>query len=287
MGKLRDRMNDDLTLRNYASGTRQQYLAAARHFAEHYMRSPEVLGEVEIRGYLLHRIQVRKAQPSSIKMTVAALRFLYGVTLRRPQVVAWIPWPKVRSPLPDVLSADEVTRLLAAIDSPMHAAVVMTAYGTGLRVSEACTLEVRDLDTARGVIHVRDGKRSRDRYVMLPARLLATLRAYWRRRRPPGPALFPGATPGNTVAAKTIGQAVKMAATKAGITKRVTPHVLRHSFATHLLEAGTDLRVIQALLGHASIRTTTRYTRVSTHLVARTRSPLDALAPGKEARRRR
>jgi site-specific recombinase XerD len=276
----------DLQLRGYAAGTQEQYVRACRRYALHYMRSPEVLGEDDIRGYLLHRLHVRKVGLPSLKMDVAALRFLYGMTLRRPEVVAWIPWPKVRSALPDILSSDEVAQLLAAIESRQHALVAMTAYGTGLRVSEACALQVGDLDAKRGVIHVRNGKRGRDRYVMLPQRLLQELRRYWVAVRPGGPALFPGAERGTTVSARSVGNAVRQASKKVGITKRVTPHVLRHSFATHLLEAGTDLRTIQALLGHSSIRTTARYTRVGAQHIARTQSPLDALAAPKEVKRR-
>ena len=211
-------------------------------------------------------------------MHVAAVKFLYGITLDRPEVAARVPWPRMPWKLPDILTPDEMVEVLAAIDSLMHRAIVMTAYGTGLRISEACALMTGDIDSKRGVIHVRDGKRGRDRFVMLPARLLDVLRAYWRAARPTGPALFPGQTPRGVISSNAVGRALHKAVKRTTINKRVTPHVLRHCFATHLLEGGTDIRIIQMLLGHGSIRTTARYTQVSTRHIAKTQSPLDRLA---------
>ncbi len=283
MGQLRDKMKADLKLRRYRAGTIDNYLLCARRFVAFHRRRPEEMGEEELRQFLLHLIDERHIGPAGHKMHVAALKFLYGVTLDRPEVAVRLPWPKVPVKLPDILDGSEVELLLGAIDSVKCRMVVMTAYGAGLRISEACALHTTDIDSKRGVIHVRNGKRGRDRFVMLPRRLLACLREYWRVVRPTGPALFPGATPGSLVAPRTVRAALRKAVAKAKITKRVTPHVLRHCFATHLLEGGTDIRTIQVLLGHGSIRTTARYTQVSTRHIARTESPLDRL--GKKGRR--
>lgn len=279
MGQLRDQMKADLTLRAYRPGTIRSYLACAKAFAAYFFVSPLQMGEDHIRRFLLHLLQEKKVGPATHKMFVAALRFLYGVTLGRPEVAIRIPWPKVPRRLPDILSLAEVERLLGAIVSIKHRVIIMTAYGAGLRISEACSLTVPDIDSARGLIHVRNGKRGRDRFVMLSPRLLAGLRAYWKQVRPQGPALFPGAKPGTSISPEAVRRALRSAAKSAGLAKRVTPHVLRHTFATHLLEGGTDLRVIQVLLGHASIRTTTLYTHVSQTHIGRTPSPLDRLGP--------
>ena len=199
------------------------------------------------------------------------------VTLDRPEVVAGFKFPRQGRPLPDILSASEVEALLGRIASLRHRAVIMAAYGAGLRVSEACRLCVGDIDSRRGLIHVHDGKGGKDRYVMLSKRLLAVLREYWKAARPPGPYLFPGTDGADTVHRMMVNRALKQAAVDAGITKKVTPHSLRHTFATHLLEGGTDIRTIQVLLGHGSIRTTARYAKVSKRHVGRTTSPLDVL----------
>jgi site-specific recombinase XerD len=198
-----------------------------------------------------------------------------------------IPWPKIRQKLPDIFSAQEVADLLDAIAAPMHRIVIMATYGAGLRISEACALCVDDIDSSRGLIHVRDGKRGRDRYVVLSPRLLLCLREYWRFAQPQGPYIFVGRQPEQHVDPSTIREALKRAARKVGLHKRVTPHQMRHAFATHLLEGGTDIRVIQVLLGHGSIRSTARYTRVSARHVASVSSPLDRLPEAKKKARRR
>jgi len=208
---------------------------------------------------------------------VAGLKFLYTVTLGRPEEVAGIPWPRVRRPLPDVLSGSEVERLLAAVELCKHRMVLMAAYGAGLRVSEACSLSVGDIDSVRGVIHVRDGKGGRDRFVVLAGRLLLALREYWRIERPSGSRLFPGRKSGGCVSPESVRRALHKAVAACGLTKKVTVHALRHAFATHLLEGGTDLRTIQILLGHNSIRTTVGYLHISAARIARTKSPLDLL----------
>jgi site-specific recombinase XerD len=274
MGEIYDRMLGDLKLKNYSSSTQRNYLLYARCFVRHHMRSPVQMGEREIRDYLLS-LALREVKPAVLKMHVASLRFLYGVTLRRPEEVTWLAWPKVPRHLPDVLSREEVEALLGAVQPLLHRAIVMTAYGAGLRVSEACKLQMADIDGKRGLIHVREGKRGRDRYVMLSPRLLACLREYYRQVRPPAPYLFPGQKRGRPITPGPVSDAMKKAVKKAGIKKRVTMHSLRHAFATHLLESGTDIRVIQVLLGHGSIRTTARYAHVSGKHLATVVSPLE------------
>jgi site-specific recombinase XerD len=277
MGIVQDRMAEDLRLKNYSRATQVEYLRCARHFVEYFDRSPVRLGEADIRKFLLHLTDEKKASPETLKMHVAAVRFLYSVTLRQPHKVAGLVFPKVPHRLPDILSRDEVEQLLAAVASPKHRVILMTTYGAGLRIGEVCRLMTIDIDSARGLIHVRDGKRGRDRYVMLSPVLLTALRAYWRLYRPEPPVLFPGEKPGTCVCPETVRQALADALSRTRIQKRATPHSLRHAFATHLLDDGADIRKIQALLGHGSIRSTARYTHVSERLIASTPSPLDKL----------
>lgn len=280
MGQLRDKMKADLKLRRYRRGTADKYLRCARAFVAYHRRPADQMGEAEIREYLLDLVDKRGASPATHKMHVAALKFLYGVTLGRPEVAVKIAWPRVPTKLPDILDGSEVERLLAHVHSVKHRAILMTAYGAGLRVGEACSLQTTDIDSRRGLIHVRDGKRGRDRFVMLSPRLLAFLRRYWMVARPPGPELFPGRE-GGSISPEAVRSALHAAVARAGVTKRVTPHVLRHTFATHLLEGGEDIRTIQVLLGHSSIRTTAHYTHVSARHIGRTQSPLDRLAEDK------
>jgi site-specific recombinase XerD len=235
------------------------------------------MGEAEIRDFLLHLTLQRKLGAAGQKMHVAAIKFLYEVTLQRPAVAAAIPWPKTPQALPAILSGDEMDSLLNAVASTKYRAVIMTAYGSGLRISEVCRLQLGDVDSRRMLIHVRDAKGERDRYVTLPERVLFLLRRYWREEKLKGPHLFPGHYVDSTVSPATIRNALHDAARNAKIRKRVTPHCLRHSFATHLLELGTDLRVIQMLLGHRSIRSTVRYVRVTDKHVARITCPVDVL----------
>ncbi len=278
MGELRNRMEGDLLLKAVADVTRAEYLRCAFHFAAHYRRSPAELGADEVRAYLLHLTRDLHYSPANLKMQVAALKFLYTVTLNRPDVVARIPYPKIPRVLLDIPSPGEVAKVLGALRSPKYRMLLCCAYGAGLRVSEACNLCIGDIDSQRMVIHVRAGKGGRDRYAMLSPVLLDSLRQYYRTERPAKPFLFPGHTPGKPVRPEGVQTALRIALTHSGVSKRITPHTLRHAFATHSLEAGTDLRVIQVLLGHATIRTTTRYLHVSTRLIASTRSPLDAIA---------
>ncbi len=281
MGKYRDRMAEDLALRQYRPSTCRNYIRCTRNFIAYFMRDPEDLGEEEIRKFLLHLKQEENAGPENLKLYVAAIRFFYTHTLRRPEEILTIPYPKVPRPLPDILSGTETIRLLNAVESIKHRAVLMTTYGTGMRITEACSLQGDDIDSTRGLIHIRDGKRGRDRYVMLSHRLVVCLREYWKQTRPPKPWLFPGNKPDRPVSAASVRSALQKAANTTGLRKRITPHVLRHSFATHLLEAGEDIRTIQVLLGHGSIRTTARYTQVSTTHIGKTKSPLDLIGSPK------
>lgn len=284
MGKLRDKMIEDLQLRGYSPKTSTEYVRCAREFVAYHRRPAEHMGEREIRQFLLYLATEKQVGAATRKMHAAGIKFLYEVTLDRPEVTARIPWPKVEQKLPDILSGAEVENLLQAIETPKYRAIAMTTYGTGLRLSEVCKLRVDDIDSRRMLIHVRLGKGRRDRYVMLPSRILVMLRRYWVTERPAKPLLFPGQPCGQCVSDTAVQQALRQAAKRAGLRKRVTPHVLRHSFATHLLELGTDIRVIQMLLGHRSIQTTMRYTRVSGQHIARTESPIDVLGTPKQKR---
>ena len=276
MGHLRNQMMHDLELADFVPKTRLCYLNSIRDFAKFFRRSPSELGADEVRVWIGHLSKHAGVGPARIRQHMAALKFLYTKTLWKPEAVSFLSWPQDPQKLPVVLSADEVQRLLAALQRPKYRVFFTTVYATGLRLNEACLLETRDIDAARGVIHVRNAKGRRERYVMLSGRLLSILRAYWALERPPAPWLFASAsTRGQPLHERTARRALAKAASELGFDKKVTPHVLRHSFATHLLEGGTDLRVIQVLLGHNSISTTTRYVRVSTELIAKTASPFE------------
>ena len=280
MGAVYEKMKADLKLRWYSPRTEKSYLYYAARFVRHFGRAPATMGKAEIRKFLL-ALQERGESASSLKLYVASIRFLYAVTLERPGEVAHIPWPRVVQKLPAVVSRAEVEALLGKIEPLVCRMVVMTAYGSGLRISEVLALETGDIDGKAGIIHVRRGKGGRPRLVMLPRRLLEALREYWRLAHPPGPLLFPGQDRSKPVCPDTVRRAVHCAADALGIGRRVTMHAFRHSFATHLLEAGEDLRTIQVLLGHRSIRNTTRYLQVSTQHLARVASPLDTMGDGR------
>jgi integrase/recombinase XerD len=276
MTPLRQRMTEDMQVRNLAEHTQRAYLQQVSLFARHFGKSPEVLGPAEIRTYQLYLTQ-RRLSASSISVAVAAIRFLYKVTLGREWSVDEII-PTCRRPqkLPVVLSPDEVARFLDAVDSRKHRAILILCYAAGLRISEAVRLTPAAIDSRRMVIRVEEGKGRKDRYVMLSPRLLEVLRAYWRGAHPKT-LLFPGDIPGQPISTFAVQHACKKAQRRAGIAKTVTPHCLRHAFAVHLLEAGTDLRTIQLLLGHRNLSTTARYLRLATNKVCATASPLDAL----------
>lgn len=245
------------------------------------MRSPAEMGEKEIREYLLYQSRERKMGPGGLRNIVAAIKFLYTHTLDRPEEIVKIPWPKAPKPLPDILSGSEVERLLESLHSPKHRMIAMTAYGTGMRVNEVCSLQIGDIDSQRMLIHIRDGKRGRDRYVMLPEQLLLCLREYWKMASPPGPWIFTGGDPKEHIGDSAFRKAISAAAKEAGINKKVSPHALRHAFATHLIDTGSDIRTIQVLLGHGSIKTTARYVQISKKHVEGVKSPLDILGTEK------
>jgi integrase/recombinase XerD len=275
MTPLRRRMIEDMTLRNYSPDTIRTYVGSVVRFARHFDRSPANLGPEQVRAYLLHLIQKRRRSMSYYNQVRCALRFLYRETLRRHDVLQSIVPAKQPHTLPVVLSVEEVSRLFDAITDLKHRAILMTAYAAGLRISEVTRLRVQDIDSQRMILRIL-GKGDKERHVMLSPRLLKILRAYWKALRPRD-YLFPGADLGTPICSKTVCTACSRAANKAGLNKHVTVHTLRHSFATHLLEAGTDLRTIQVLMGHSSIRTTAQYIHVATASLAKTQSPFDHL----------
>jgi site-specific recombinase XerD len=283
MTPLRQRMIEDMKLRNYAPRTIQVYAERVAAFAKHYSKSPQVLGPDEVRAYLLFLIEEKRVSWSYYGQAICALRFLYRVTLGNDWVVEGVVSPRKETRLPVVLSPAEVAQFFEAVDGLKHRAILMTAYAAGLRVSEVVALRVDDIDSKRMVIHVRQGKGRKDRDVMLSPRLLEILRAYWKATRP-RPWLFPGQIQGRPVTEATVYRACVKAASAAKLGKHVTVHTLRHSFATHLLEAGTNLRTIQLLLGHRSLRTTAVYTHVSVASLEGTQSPLDRLVLSPEGR---
>jgi site-specific recombinase XerD len=269
-------MLEDMQMRNLALNTQKAYLERVSQFARYFGKSPEVLGPAAVRQYQVYLVQEKRASWSYVAQTVAALRFVYGVTLRKKWIVAELPLPKVPKKLPVVLSPAEVVQLLQAVGNVKHRAMLMTAYGAGLRISEVAALRVSDIDSQRMLIRVRQAKGHKDRYVMLSTRLLEILREYWKKFRPKD-LLFPGKRPDRAIATRQVYRVCRQACQTAGINKHATVHTLRHSFATHLLEAGMDLRTLQALLGHSSIRTTAVYTHVSAQRVQSMTSPLDLL----------
>lgn len=276
MTQLRQRMLEELQRRNYCAGTIRLYLRHVAAFAQHFHRSPDQLGAEEIRRYQLFLIQEKKLAWSSYNQIVCALRFFYAKTLKRTYLLQDIPFPRKAQRLPLILSQEEVARILTAPPHLKSRALLMTIYAAGLRRSEVAGLRVRDIDSARMTITVHQGKGQKDRVVMLSPVLLETLRQYWRYEKPKE-WLFPGRNPNQPISGNDIFMVFHNAVRRAGINKKVCPHSLRHSFATHLLESGTDLRTIQILLGHRSLKTTSRYLHVSQLQVRGTVSPLDSL----------
>ena len=243
---LRRRMIEEMTIRHFSPKTQQQYIRAVKNFADFFGRSPDKATFEDIRRYQLHVAKSGVGVPTQ-NATMTALRFFFRVTLRRPEVTDEIAFSREPRRLPVVLSPDEVARLLAAVPGIKCRAALSAAYAAGLRVAEIVSLKIGDIDSTRVVIRVDQGKGRKDRYVMLSPHLLDLLRAYWKAVRPRG-WLFPGRVPGQPLTTRQINRACHIAATRAGIEKRVSPHTLRHSFATHLLENKTDIRVIQVLL---------------------------------------
>ena len=278
MGQLRDRMEQDLKLRNVSPATRKVYLLHARRFVAHYGRPPTELGEGEIRRYLLHLMEVEQVSYETYRQNLAAIKFLYTVTMGRPWEVKYLPFPKHRRRLPATLSVEQVAAVLTAVRNVKYRALLMTMYAAGLRITEACQLRVEDIDSRQMVIRVQDGKGGKERYTLLPQRLLVALREYWKLHRPQG-WLFPANTILGHASPGSVRKAFRLACQEAGITRRLGPHALRHSFATHLLDAGTELVVIQSLLGHRCLKTTAIYAHVSMAKLRRTTSPLQQLPP--------
>ncbi len=274
MTPLRNRMIEDMQIRGLTENTIKTYVFAVAKFARHFGRSPELLGAEEIRAYQIHLVRERKVSYPTLNIAVAALHFLYGTTLERRQLVERIPFAKTPKKLPTILSQAEVLGLFEATTNQKHHVILETLYGGALRVSEAARLRLRDIDSQRMLIHVDQGKGGKDRIVPLSEKLLADLRDYWRSYRPDH-WLFPGQDPASPISPKSIRNVVRRAG--AAIGKHVTPHTLRHSSATHLLEAGYDIRSVQGVLGHARLSTTDIYSHVTRNRLTATKSPLDLL----------
>lgn len=276
LSPLRQRMLDDMTVRNLSAQTQASYVQYVSQLARYFHTSPEKLGVEDIRTFLLYLANEKGLSPSARNVATHALRFFFLVTLRRPWTIESIPSVKGESRLPVILSQDEVQRLIDAAPTFSAHVILSTIYATGMRVSEAVHLRIGDIDSKRMVIRIVQGKGNKDRLVPLSVKLLELLRTYWRRVRPRD-FLFPGRRFDLALGAAKVVDACAHARIHAGLTKAAHPHCLRHSFATHLLEAGTDLRTIQLLLGHRSLATTARYLRVATSSVCSVTSPLDTL----------
>jgi len=279
MTVLRQRMTEDMQVRNLSPQTQKKYLGQVSLFARHFGKSPDLLGPADIRAYQIYLAQERQLSASSIVVAVSAIRFFYKVTLKRD----WksedvIPTCRTPQKLPVILSQAEVSLFLDAVGDLKHRVILTVCYAAGLRISEAVRLTPAAIDSQRMVIRVEAGKGQKDRYVMLSPKLLDILRDYWRKARPQG-WLFPGRLPGQPISTNAVAESCRQARCQPGITKPVTPHSLRHAFAVHLLESGTDVRTIQLLLGHRSLNTTARYLRLATSKVCATASPLEFLQP--------
>src|SRR5712692_4291297 len=282
MTRLRKMMLEELERRNYSEATTRCYIRTVEDFSRRFKRSPDCFGPEHIREYQAELFKKRKLSPGTVTQRLAALRFFYIKTLKKAWSVAETPYPKKVFHLPTILSQEEVTRLIDAALTPYHRILLMTLYATGVRRAELAHLKVNDIDSKRMVIHVQGGKGRKDRDVMLSPKLLDELRAHWHSlRRKPSVWLFPGNrwhSGDHPIDTKVIWNACKEAVKRAGIKKDVHPHTLRHCFATHLLEAGADLRTIQMLLGHRDLEETTIYLHLSERHLGATASPLDLLS---------
>ncbi len=276
MTPLRQRMIDDMQLRNLAPATQRNYIHYVAEFAKYFQLSPEHLDLEAVRQYQLHLVTERKLSPQSVNQYVSAVKFLYTVTLDMSWSDDCFVRARCPSKLPLVLSHEELLQFFDYVPSLKYRAALMICYGAGLRISEVVALKIADIDSQRMLIRVEQGKGHKDRYAMLSPRLLEVLRRYWRATRPQQ-WLFPSWRPTRHLSTGSLQVACRDAVVRSGLRKKVTAHTLRHCFATHLLENGTDLRVIQVLLGHSRIDTTAHYTAVSPRVVAATASPLDTL----------
>jgi integrase/recombinase XerD len=274
---LRRRMIEDMTMRNFVENTQTAYIRQVRNLAAFLRRSPDTATAEDLRLYRLHLTQ-SGVRPQTINAAVTALRFFFSVTVDRPEATKPLTFVAEPQRIPIVLTPEEMTRLLEAAPGPKYKAALSTAYGAGLRVSEVVSLKISDIDSKRMLLRIEQGKGRKDRFAMLSPQLLELLRDWWRIARPQV-WLFPGQNRINHLTPRQFNRVVHAAAQRAGITKRVTPHTLRHSFATHLLEQNVDIRVIQVLLGHAKLDTTALYTRVATNTIRTIISPLDRLTP--------
>ncbi len=277
MTSLRQRMIEDMQIRNLSKCTQDSYVRQVSLFARHFKKSPELLGPEQIRAYRIYLMNEKKLAPISILVAISALRFLYGVTLKKDWSFKDIlPVPKKPQTLPVVLSPEEVLQFLACVTSRKHRAILTVCYAAGLRISEAVALTPAAIDSKRMVLRVEQGKGQKDRYVMLSPKLLEILRDWWRVERPEH-WLFPGDKSGGHITTNAVALQCRHARRTCKIPKPITPHSLRHAFAVHLLESGTDIRTIQLLLGHRSLATTAKYLRIATSKVCSTSSPLDLL----------
>jgi integrase/recombinase XerD len=276
MSPLRRRMIEDMTVRNLSRSTQQSYLYAVAKFSRHFNRAPDRLGMEEVRTYQLHLVG-QKYSWTHINQVACALRFFYGITLGQKEAFERIVSGKEPEKLPPVLNPEEIARFLEAVGGLRNRVALATAYAAGLRIGEVSRLKISSIDSKRMLLLIEGGKGGRDRYAMLSPRLLDILRAYWKRARP-SLWLFPGQEPGSHVSTGALQAACRAARKRARIGKHVTAHSLRHSFATHLLEGGTDIRIIQVMLGHSHLETTARYAQVATSLIAGTPSPFDRLS---------
>lgn len=280
MTHLRQAMLEELQRRNYAKTTVEYYIQAVERFAKHFRKRPDQLNREHLREYQAYLLRERKLEPRTVKLHVSALRFFFVKTLKRAYLLDDIPYPKVPRRLPIILSVDEVTRLIDAARTLTDRTMLMVLYSTGMRNAEMRHLQVRDIDSAGMLIHIQHGKGGRDRYVPLSQTLLETLRVYWRWMKPKT-WLFPGTIAGwradKPITPKVVWDACQSAATRAQLQKRVSAHLLRHSYATHLLEAGADLRTIQLLLGHVKLEHTVLYLHLSRRHLHAVANPLDAM----------
>ncbi len=279
MTRLRKMMLEELERRNYSESTTRRYLRYVERFAQHFGKSPDKLSPDHLRTYQSYLLKVRKLDPGTVECHVSALRFLFIRTLHRHEFRQFLPYPKIRRKLPKILSLEEVTRLIDASSGLFERTLLMVLYGTGMRRAEIARLKIDDIDSQRMVIHVVNGKGGKDRDLPLSPKLLETLRAYWRWLKPET-YLFPSRTNRDAeqpITDKTVWRVCREAASRSGIRKRVTPHLLRHSWATHLLEAGTDLRTIQLLLGHEDLEVTARYLHLSAQRLQKVANPIEEL----------
>ena len=277
MSELRKRMIRDMQSRNFSPITQRGYLRAVAGLAKYYHRTPDTIGSEEIQDYVVHLLSERKLAVGSCHSIITGIRFFYTVTLKQDRASVPIPQIKRETRLPEILGSEQLERVFAAPRNLKHRMLLMTAYGGGLRVSELVHLKVTDIHSDRMMIRVDQGKGKKDRYTLLSKRLLCELRTYWKIKRP-AVWLFPGIKRHKPLCARMAQNAYAKAVVKAGITRKGGIHTLRHCFATHLLEAGEDIRTIQLLMGHSSILTTVRYLQVTSKTLQGTRSPLDLLA---------